>query len=61
MKIIPDEEKIGILNTTMDDSCFGSVFTTIETLVLQTTNTIDCARHLLSLITGADNLKSKYP
>ena len=33
-KTVPDEEKIGALNASMDNSYFSSVHTTIETLAL---------------------------
>eukprot|EP00957_Ditylum_brightwellii_P079616 6053975-Ditylum_brightwellii.AAC.1 len=56
-KTVPDEEKIGTLNTSMDDSCFSSVCTTIETLTLQTKILIDYASYLQSLIMFAENLK----
>eukprot|EP00957_Ditylum_brightwellii_P011899 896809-Ditylum_brightwellii.AAC.1 len=57
-KTVPDEEKIRALNDSMDDSCFNSVCTTIETLALQTKTLIDSASYLQSLITFAENLKT---
>eukprot|EP00957_Ditylum_brightwellii_P043233 3276296-Ditylum_brightwellii.AAC.1 len=42
-KTVPDEEKIGALNASMDDSWFSSVCTTIESLALQTKTPIDYA------------------
>eukprot|EP00957_Ditylum_brightwellii_P014277 1075050-Ditylum_brightwellii.AAC.1 len=56
-KTVPDEEKIGALNASMDDSCFSSVCTTIETLALQTETPTNYASYLQSLITFAENLK----
>eukprot|EP00957_Ditylum_brightwellii_P087936 6696845-Ditylum_brightwellii.AAC.1 len=56
-KTAPDEEKIGALNASMDDSCVSSICTTIETLALQTKTLIDYASYLQSLITFAENLK----
>eukprot|EP00957_Ditylum_brightwellii_P105082 8009138-Ditylum_brightwellii.AAC.1 len=55
--IVPNEEKIGALNASMDDYCFNSVCTTIETLALQTKTSINYASYLQSLIKFAENLK----
>eukprot|EP00957_Ditylum_brightwellii_P181185 13801156-Ditylum_brightwellii.AAC.1 len=56
-KTIPDEEKIEALNASIDDSCFNSFCTTIETLALQTKTLINYASYLQSLIMFAENLK----
>eukprot|EP00957_Ditylum_brightwellii_P175476 13359788-Ditylum_brightwellii.AAC.1 len=56
-KTVSDEEKIGALNASINDSCFNSVWTTIETLALQTKTLIDYASYLQSLIMFAENLK----
>eukprot|EP00957_Ditylum_brightwellii_P039149 2960223-Ditylum_brightwellii.AAC.1 len=56
-KTVPDEEKIGALNASIDDSCYSSVCTTIETMVLQTKTPTDYASYLQSLITIVENLK----
>eukprot|EP00957_Ditylum_brightwellii_P013954 1052941-Ditylum_brightwellii.AAC.1 len=42
----------------MDDTCFSSAYTIIETLTLQTKTPINDASYLQSLVTFAENLKS---
>eukprot|EP00957_Ditylum_brightwellii_P135148 10303775-Ditylum_brightwellii.AAC.1 len=56
-KAVPDEEKIGALDASMDDSHVSSVCTKIKTLALQTKTPIHYASYLQSLITFVENLK----
>ncbi len=57
-KPVPDEEKIGVLNASLEDSRFLTIRTTMETLSLQTGYPIDYANYLQAMITHAENLHS---
>ena len=57
-KPVPDEEKIGVLNASLEDSRFLTIRTTMETLSLQTGHPIDYANYLQAMITHAENLHS---